>query len=315
MRRRRVLLLETVHPDARALLEAHADLVLASSPEAADGIAVARTAPVHAIVTRGRGQITAELLDACVGLAAVARCGVGLDNVDVAAAAARGVRVLNLPGSNAGTIAEHTIMLILAVTRGLADWAGRVRDGRWSERTAYDRDEVRGKVLGIVGMGNIGKRVGRIARALEMDVIYADPEERSVPCPRVPLDDLLERADVVSLHCPLDGATRGLVNAAALARLKPGAVLINTARGPLVDRAALASAIASGHLGGFGADVLDGALPERDDALVASANVVITPHVGSLTRTTYREICVQSALNVLEVLGVAPGPKRTMSAR
>jgi len=304
-----VLLLETIDEEAHALLEPGARVTLAPSPDPADCIEAARRSPVHAIMTRGKGQVTGELLDACGTCRVVARCGVGLDNVDVAAATARGIPVLNLPGSNAQTIAEHAVMLMLAVSRSLVPWANAVPAGEWQTRHRYEGDELHGKTLGIVGLGAIGSRVALIATALGMRVRYTDPASRDTPYENLQLPDLLANSDVITLHCSLTGETRCLLDAPAIAGMKPGAILINTARGPLIDQQALARALLNGKLAGFGADVLDPEPPDPADPLLAMPNVVITPHVGSLTRSTYRQICVRSARNVLAVLaGEEPEP-------
>ena len=227
----------------------------------------------------------------------------------IEAARAAGVAVLNLPGSNARTMAEHTIMLILAVRRGLVHYATATRNGDWSARATYDRDEIAGGTLGIIGLGNIGQRVAVAATALGMDVVYADPNERAVPFGRLERDELLERADVISLHCQLDASTRHLIDAAAFKRMRAGTVLINTARGALVETGALRAALESGHLAGYGADVLDVEPPAVDDPLLALPHVVVTPHVGSLTATTYRDMCVRSVRNVVALLsGRDPEP-------
>lgn len=313
----RVLLLETIDPASMRLFErtsgAGFQVVLADS--SAEGVclqaarAMSETGSVDAILTRGKGQITPVLLDACPELRAVARCGVGLDNVDIPACTARGVPVLNLPGVNAQTIAEHAVMLILAVTRGLVESANAVREGNWASRATYDRDEVNGQAVGIVGLGNIGSRVARVCEALGMSVLYHDPQPRETARESVSLEELLRRSDVVTLHCHLDERSAGMIGRDAMLSMKPGAVLVNTARGGLIDHAALTDALRSGHLAGFGADVLDLEPPERGNPLVALPNVVVTPHSASLTRSTYREICVRSVTNVLAVLaGEAPEP-------
>lgn len=313
----RVLLLETIDPAAMGLFERQAgggvEVVLAASPTELDCLMVARemseTGPVHAILTRGKGRVTPGLLDACPGLLAVARCGVGLDNVDISACTARGAPVLNLPGVNAQTIAEHAVMLMLAVTRGLVESANAVRDGDWASRAAYDRDEVNGQTVGIVGLGNIGSRVARVCEALGMGVLYHDPRPRDSAHESVALDELLRRSDVVTLHCQLDERSTGMMDQNAMNSMKPGSVLINTARGGLIDHAALTRAMRSGHLAGFGADVLDAEPPESGNPLLALPNVVVTPHSASLTRSTYREICVRSVKNTLAILaGEAPEP-------
>ncbi|MBK7404884.1 MAG: phosphoglycerate dehydrogenase [Phycisphaerales bacterium] len=210
--------------------------------------------------------------------------------------------MLNLPGSNAATVAEHTLMLILAVTRGLVEYANAVRAGDWERRSSYDRDEARGKTVGVVGLGNVGRRVAAMCEACGMQVVYADPAASDPSRERLDLDGLLARADIVTLHCQLDPTTRNLIDSTRIGRMKPGAVLINTARGELVDQPAVASAVVSGRLGGYGADLVNRERPEEYAMLRAIPNVVITPHVSSLTQTTYRDMCVRSVRNVLAVL-------------
>lgn len=305
-----VLLLETIDASADDALRSRADVVLSNSPSPDDTVRAAAGRRFDAIMTRGKGRVSAELLDVCPGLRVVARCGVGLDNVDVASASARGVRVLNVPGCNAQTIAEHAMMLMLAVGRGLVECANAVRQGDWGYRNSYDRDELNGKTAGIVGLGNIGSRFARMCEAMAMTVVYSDESDRAgVGYARLPLDELLAAADVVSLHCPLNDQTRGLMGAGRLGRMKRGAILINTARGGLIDQEALVAALRSGGLSGFGADVLDVEPPPTDHPLLSIPHVVITPHSGGLTRTTYRDSCVRSVNNVLSVLaGDEPEP-------
>lgn len=302
-----VLLLESLHPDAEAALAARGPLLRAPEPNRPpDDVAA-----VEAILTRGRGKIPAALMERCPNLRAVARAGAGLDNVDVAAARRLGVPVIYAPGANADTVAEHTLALILDLVRGVTACARQVREGRWEERGRYARDEVRGLTLGLVGFGAVGRRVARLADAFGMRVVVAARRGLDVPAPfaALPLEVLLATSDVVSLHAPLTPETDRLIDARRLAAMKPGAFLMNTARGRLVDQTALAAALAAGRLGGFGADVLDEEPPAADDPLLASDRVVLTPHVASLTGATYRRMCVETAKNVVAILcGGAPAP-------
>ena len=266
---------------------------------------------MRAVLTRGRGRIQRELIEACPRLEVVARAGAGVDNIDLAAARERGVRVLRAPGVNARTVAEHTLALMLDVVRGVTRWANVAARGDWGARASYAGGELAGGTLGIVGYGAIGRRVAELADAFGMRVLVARHPERGDPTagdrPALALPELLERVDVLSLHVPEVASTRGLVGASELARLRPGAVLVNTSRGALVDGAALRAAIADGRLAGFAADVLDVEPPPADDPLLRSERVVITPHVASLTAATYRELCLTTVRNVLCVLrGEAP---------
>jgi phosphoglycerate dehydrogenase-like enzyme len=293
------LLLERLHPEAEALLAATHDVWLGEDERT---IARAPFERVCAILTRGRGRISRALLERCPRLQVVARAGVGLDNVDLASAARLGIPVLFAPGSNAATTAEHAIALLLALTRRVASSARAVATGRWEERARYAGDEAHGKTLGIVGFGQIGRRVAAIAEALGMQVVVAAHPSVSTDHAQLPLAELLARCDFVSLHLPLTPRTRGLLGAAELAAMKPTACLINTARGALVDQRALLAALAAGRLGGFAADVLDGEPPAPDDPLLAQEHVLLTPHVAALTASTYRATCLRIASNVLSVL-------------
>jgi D-3-phosphoglycerate dehydrogenase len=309
-----ILLLESLHPEAEALLARAGTVLRAPEPNAPpDELAPpGALAAVRAILTRGRGRIQDELLARCPALVVIARAGAGLDNLDTVAAERRGVRVLFAPGANTRTVAEHTLALMLDLARGVTRCARLAAAGRWEERAHYRGEELAGLALGVVGCGSIGRRVAALATAFEMRVAVAAHPGRAldVPYPVLPLDELLAASDVVSLHLPLTPATRGLVGAAELARLKPGAFLVNTARGALVDGGALRAALASGRLGGFAADVLDVEPPAADDPLLTSERVVLTPHVASLTSATYRELCRATAANVVAVLaGEQPDPR------
>lgn len=297
-----ILLLESLHPDAEALLAAHGPIVRAKDPLAPEG----DLSSVRAIFTRGRGRVDAALIARCPALKVIAKPGAGIDNLDVAAAKARGIEIVHAPGANARTVAEHTLALMLAVVRQVPRWASTVAAGRWSERAGYAGDELGGLTLGIVGFGAIGARVATLALAFEMKVIVAsrgDPErDASVPFPTPPLLDLVAEADVISLHAPLTPDTKFLIGAREFAAMKPSAYLINTARGALIDGTALRDAIGAGRIRGFAADVLDVQPPPADDPLLRSDRVVITPHVASLTATTYREMCLAVAQRAIAAL-------------
>jgi len=295
-----VLLLESLHADAHALLAAASEVLVDATPE------VSTAGPpfphVRAILTRGRGRVTAALVARCPSLQVVARAGVGLDNVDLAACRQRGIPVLYAPGANTATTAEHAIALLLALVRRIAVTARAVAEGRWDDRAHYAGDEACGKTLGIVGFGAIGQRVARIASALGMRVVVAAHPGLVSEHPVLPLPALLQQADFVSLHLPLRSDTRGILGAAEFALMKPGACLINTARGAHIDQQALTVALASGRLGGFAADVLDVEPPAAGEPLLRSDRVLITPHIASLTASTYRQMCLITARNVLAVL-------------
>ncbi len=296
----RVLLLESIHEDARALLETKAEPVGATALDAAT---VAREAAgCGAIVTRGAGRIPAAVLEANPSLRCVGRCGVGLDNIDVATATRLRIPVVHAPDSSTQSVAEHALALAFALSRQLARVDRAVKAGNWGVREGLRGVELAGKRFGVVGLGRIGRRTAELAQALGMEVITWSPHRRDDRFPALPLDDLLAAADIVSLHLALTPETRGLFDRAALARMKPGALLINTARGALLDEVALADALTSGHLAGAGLDVLAQEPPPLDHPLLALENVLITPHSAGLTDTAFRRMCVETIEQLLRIL-------------
>jgi phosphoglycerate dehydrogenase-like enzyme len=236
----------------------------------------------------------------------IAKPGAGIDNLDAAAAERRKIEIVYAPGANARTVAEHTLALMLALVRQVPRWASAVTRGKWAERAGYAGDELGGLALGIVGYGAIGARVAQLARAFDMNVLVAArgdvAKDSAIPFPTLPLHELLPRVDVLSLHAPLTPQTKNLVGAREFALLKPTAYLVNTSRGALIDGVALRDALTRRAFAGFAADVLDVQPPSADDALLACDRVVLTPHVASLTATTYREMCVAVATRVLAAL-------------
>lgn len=294
-----ILLLETVHDDAHEILTAAERVELVSDlatfePQDYDG--------VRAIVTRGRGQVTAELMAQFPELEVVARCGAGLDNVDTAAAADAGIAVVHAPGLTTSTVAEHALMLMLAVCRRLNEVDHAVKNGDWGIREGFLGAELRGKRLGIVGFGAIGSRLAAIGEVLGMDVVCTTRRTHSVAAPRIDFEELLRTSDVIQICVPLSDETRMMFGADQLALMRPHAVLINTARGPIVDHDAVAEALESGRMGGYGADVWDPEPPTPGDRLLSHPATVITPHVAGLTDVTYRAICVGPAEAVVSIL-------------
>ncbi len=294
-----ILLLETLHPEAERALQNAADLIRAETPS--DPGPHVPWDRITAIVTRGRGRVTNEVMQKCPALRVVARAGVGLDNVDLLAAERRGIPVVYTPGANTHTVAEHTMALMLCLVRGIVPMAAAVASGQWQRRDGYNGDELPGKMLGLVGFGAIGQRVAALAAAFDMKVVVARHPSVTTNLATLPFDDLLGQADVLSLHLPLTATTRGLVNREALARMKPRAFLINTARGALVDEAAVAEAVTAGALAGFAADVLAEEPPPAGHPLLTTA--LLTPHVASLTAATYHTMCVRAASAVAALLG------------
>jgi glyoxylate reductase len=275
---------------------------------------LALVAGAEAVLTLLGDRVDEELLEAAgPQLRCVANVAVGYDNVDVAAATQRGVVVTNTPGVLDEATADLTMALILATTRRLVEGDRLVRSGRdWSWGMGFMLgSSLQGKVLGIVGLGRIGLWVAQRARAFGMEIAYHQRNpvpaevEKALGARRLPLEELLAEADVLSLHCPLTQETHHLIGAAELAAMKPGAVLVNAARGPIVDEAALADALGSGEIAAAGLDVYERE-PQVEPRLLALDNVVLAPHLGSATvetRIAMAELAARNAISVLSGQG------------
>jgi D-3-phosphoglycerate dehydrogenase len=296
----RVVVLGRIAAGGRALLAARPDLVIDDLPDAAEAEVAARVVGADAILIR-TSRLSAGAIAGAPGLRVVSRHGVGYDNVDVAALTARGVPLTVVGDVNAPTVAEHTLFLLLALAkRGIArDRA--VREGRWEERNAAGAVDLAGRRLLIVGLGRIGRRVAALAGAFGMAVEGFDPV--AAPEPGVAMaDDLdaaLGRADAVTIHVPLLPATRNLFGAGRLARMKRGALLLCTARGGIVDEAALAAELRAGRLGGAGLDVFAEEPPAPDHPLFGLDSVVLSPHSAALTAECAARMSEVAARNVL----------------
>ena len=237
------------------------------------------------IIIRSATKLTAELIAVATNLKVIGRAGVGVDNVDVDAATRRGIVVANAPESNIVSAAEHTIGLLFALARNIPQAHAALVGGRW-ERSRWGGIELAEKTLGVLGFGRIGQQVARRALGLQMHVVAYDPfvsaeRFREAGVERETLEGVLERADFVTIHLPLNDETRGVIDAGTLARMKPGARLINAARGELVDEAALVVALESGHLAGAAIDVFDE--EPYSGPLLAAPNIVVTPHLAAST--------------------------------
>ncbi|MDH2052079.1 hydroxyacid dehydrogenase [Achromobacter marplatensis] len=251
--------------------------------------------------------VNAELISRCPDLVCVSSGGAGYDTVDVPACTAAGIAVVNQAGGNAASVAEHTYALLLAVQRRVVESHQRLRFDTGFSREDLMGHEIHGTVIGLVGIGQIGSRVARIAQGFGMRVIAHDPlldadTIRSRGAEPVGLAELLAQSDVVSLHCPLDASTRGLIDARAFAAMKPGAVFISTARGGIHDEAALYDALHGGHLRGAGLDVWQQEPPPRDAPLLGLPNVVATFHTAGVTHEARRNVAQSSATQLIAML-------------
>jgi len=241
----------------------------------------------NGLIVRSATKVKAPMLDGAPELRVVGRAGVGVDNIDLVAATARGVAVLNAPAGNTVSTAELTMALILAMVRGVAEADASVRSGEWA-RSRFKGAELRGRTLGLIGAGRIGGTVARRCKAFGMDVIAYDPyltDERAseMGAERAALDDVIAKADIISLHVPLTDETKGLISKDSLARMKKGSYVVNVSRGGVVDEPALAEALTSGHLAGAALDVYENEPLEADSPLRQAPNLILTPHLGAST--------------------------------
>jgi len=258
------------------------------------------------LIVRSATTVDARLLEAAPELKVVGRAGVGVDNIDVAAASERGVAVVNAPGGNTVSAAELTMALLLSVARRVSEADRSMREGRW-DRASLQGVELRGRTLGVVGAGRIGSAVADRCRAFGMRVIVHDPylsadrlaELRSVV---VEMDQLLAEADVITLHVPLTDETRSLIGESALLKMKKGAFLVNLSRGGVVDEAALARALIEGRIAGAGLDVYETEPLSPESPLLSAPNLVLTPHLGASTKEAQVQVALEVAANLRAAL-------------
>ncbi len=305
----RILVAEPLAADGLAILRASADA------DVVDGSALTRpqliqaAAQCHALIVRSGTQVDRALIESAPNLRVIGRAGAGVDNIDLDAASERGVIVLNAAGGNTVSAAELTVALLLALSRHLADANASLRAGQWN-RSAFMGTELRGKTVGIVGLGLVGAAVARRLQAMEMRTIAYDPfvsedRARSVGAELAPFRDLLEQSDVITLHSSAAPDAPPLLGAAEFALMKPGSLLVNTARGRLVDEAALADALDAGRPGAAALDVF-AAEPAHENPLVRHPQVLATPHLGASTQEAQERVAVDIATETLKVLRGEP---------
>lgn len=295
----KVLVCDPLDEAALARLRARAEV--SYRPEISPEELLEAVAAYDAVIVRSRTRLTGEVLARAEKLRVIGRAGSGLDNIDLDAARARGVVVLNVPGANANAVAELTLALMLLLARRLTEALDSVRAGKPRKVKGI---ELQGKALGLVGFGHVGRRVAELARGLGMTVQAHDPrlDLEQVPAPLrvVPLcglAELLEQSDFVSLHLPLQEDTRGLIDAATLRHFKAPSFLINTARGPLVDEAAVRAALEEGRLAGYASDFY-----RADSPLQGHPRALFTPHIGASSLEAQRRAGEQIARRVLAAL-------------
>jgi glycerate dehydrogenase len=287
--------------DTSALSAAVDDLALCRSDEAKTA---ERIRDVD-IVLLNKVELSRELLRSATRLKLVAVAGTGTNNIDVAAARELGVGVCNVRGYCTSSVVQHVWGLILGLTQHVSDYARLVRTGSWNQDESltvlsHPIRELDGRIFGVVGWGELGRGAARVAEAFGMRVVIANRRGESPRPDRVELERLLAMSDIVSLHCPLSDSTRGLIGARELEFMKPDALLINTARGGLVDGRALAAALKAGRLGGAGIDVLPQEPPPDDDPLLGPdiPNLLLTPHVAWAAREARQRCLDEMAANI-----------------
>ena len=269
----------------------------------------AEAATADAFVVRNRTQVRGDLLAALVRCQVVGRLGVGLDNIDVPACEARGMRVIPATGANALSVAEYVIATAMLLMRGAYASTGAVAAGQWPRNALSNGREIGGKTLGLVGFGSIGQLTARLGKAMGMEVVAFDAmmdqdhpayAESGVRC--AGLDEVITMSDVVSLHVPLVDSTRGLFSVARIAAMKPGAVLINTARGGIIDEVALAAALRAGTLGGAAIDVFGVEPLPASPHFDGCPNLVLTPHIAGVSAESNERVSFLIADKLLEAL-------------
>jgi D-3-phosphoglycerate dehydrogenase / 2-oxoglutarate reductase len=306
MSKHRVLVTDTLADSGLDVLRAATDVELdyragLKGQELLDAVAQS-----DALITRSGTSVTPELVNAGTRLRVVGRAGVGLDNVDVDACTARGILVINAPTANIMSATEHTMAMLLSLCRNIPEAHASVKRGEW-KRSKFMGVELDRKTLGIIGLGRIGTRVTVRARAFGMNVIAYDPYvadsifER-VGAERVTLDELLARADVITVHTPLTNETRGMIGAAQFAKMKDGAIALNIARGGIYDEQALAGALTSGKVSGAAIDVYVDEPPGLDHPLLNAPNIILSPHIGANTIEAQDRVAVQTAEMVVDAL-------------
>jgi D-3-phosphoglycerate dehydrogenase len=304
----RILVADGVSPTGIAVLAGNPNFQVESSAKGlSEDELIAKIADLDALVIRSATKVTAKALAAATRLKVIGRAGVGVDNVNVEAATEKGIVVMNTPGGNTISTAEQTFSLILSLARKIPQAHASMAAGKWDKKS-FEGVELNGKTLGVIGMGRIGGEVARRAIAFGMNVIAYDPylvqsRARSLQVELADrLDDLLARADFITVHMHMTPETKGILNAATLAKCKKGVRIINCARGGLVDEAALLEALKSGHVAGAALDVFEKEPPAEDLPFRALPNVVLTPHLGASTSEAQESVGIEIAHGVSEYL-------------
>ena len=301
----RVLLTDNIADAALAIFEDYPDIEAVRTDTLPPEELKQTIAGFDAIVVRSPTKLTADVIACGENLRFIGRAGVGVDNIDVEAATGRGIVVMNSPGGNTVSTAEHTIAVMMAVARHIPHAHKSLVEGYWDRKT-YRGTELAGATLGVIGLGRVGREVARRMTAFDMTVIATDPfvtvdAARAVGAELVPMDDLLERSDWITVHVPLAEGTEGLIAEGEISRMKDGVVIINCARGGVVDEADLAAALESGKVAACGLDVFETEPPEGN-VLFSHPRSVFTPHLGAATAEAQVRVATEVAESVAMAL-------------
>lgn len=289
-------------PQAQALLTDFEVIYAGKTPTEDDVVALCRQHDPVAIIVR-YSKVGAAAMDAAPSLRVISKHGSGTDTIDKVAAQARGIRVVAAVGANAAAVAEQALALLLACAKSVVTLDQRMHAGHWDKST-HKSIELDGRTIGVVGLGAIGLRFARMAHAMGMRVLGFDPYAQQLPdfIQPVDLDTLWRESDAISLHCPLTADNAQLINASTLAACKPGVIIVNTARGGLIDEAALLAAVRSGHVGSAGLDSFVVEPMTAPHPFHGEARIVLSPHIGGVTADAYVKMGVAAAQNALAVL-------------
>ena len=302
----KVLVSDTLAPEGLEILERAPGLTVVCEPGLKGDELLAAVADIDGLVIRSGTQVTAEVIAAAEKLKVIGRAGIGVDNVDVSAATARGIAVMNTPSGNNITTAEHAIALLVALARHIPQATASMKAGKW-EKSRFTGMELYNRTLAVIGFGNIGRIVAKRGKGLEMKVIAYDPflsgaAKAGADVELVSFDEMLARADAISIHVPRTPETTGLLNDEAFAKMRPGVLIINAARGGIVDETALLRALNSGRVGGAAMDVFKKEPPSLDDPLILHDRVICTPHLGASTEQAQVNVAIAVAEQVRDYL-------------
>ncbi|NRT56755.1 NAD(P)-dependent oxidoreductase [Sphaerotilus uruguayifluvii] len=288
--------------DALALLGRYDVVYAGVKPTEADLVALCRRHDPVAMIVR-YGAVNAAVMDAAPALRVISKHGSGTDTIDKSAAAARGIQVVAAAGANAAAVAEHALALLLACAKSVVAMNARMHAGHWDKAT-HKSVELEGRTVGLVGLGAIGLRFARMADAMGMRVLGFDPYAKDLPAHVQPVDlaTIWRESDAISLHCPLTDDNRGLLNAQTLAACRPGVIIVNTARGGLIDEAALLAALRSGQVGSAGLDSFAVEPMTAPHPFHGEPRITLSPHIGGVTADAYVKMGVGAARNALAVL-------------